>query len=90
MSKRRYGCKSFPVKPRSNALTPRQKAICDLVMEGCSNKQIGRALGISYRTVETYREEIYRNMDVKNGSQLVRKIFEGRIAELTAAQSISA
>ena len=84
MFKRRYECKPFPAKPRSNALTPRQQAICNLVMEGYSNKQIGRALGISYRTVETYREEIYRKMDVKNGFQLVRKIFEGRIADLTA------
>lgn len=60
---------------RRAALTERQRSVCDLVTQGMSSKQIARHLGISHRTVETHRGEIYRRLGVHNAIQLIRKMF---------------
>ena len=54
-------------------LTEQQQRVCDLVALGWSSKEIARSLGISHRTVETHREEIYRKLRVRNAVELVRK-----------------
>lgn len=56
-------------------LTEKQKGVCRLVAEGLSNKQISVRLGISHRTVESHRMEIYRKLGVHNAVQLVRHLF---------------
>jgi len=60
-------------------LTPRQRQVCDLVCRGLTNKQIGRQLGISHRTVEDHREEIFRAFDVHNAVGLIFKVMEARV-----------
>lgn len=56
-------------------LTKKQKAICDLVTEGLSNKEIGLQVGISVRTVEAHRENIFRKVGVRNAVELTRKLL---------------
>lgn len=56
------------------ALTKKQKNVCDLVVTGLSSKEISRRLGISKRTVESHRVEVYRKMGVKNAVELVRRV----------------
>lgn len=59
-------------------LTPRQALVCGLVSNGLSAKEIAAELGLSPRTVEAYREEIYKKYGVRNAVELVRKtIREG-------------
>lgn len=53
-------------------LTERQKAVCDLLIEGLSNKEISERLGISHRTVEEHRAEVFRKMGVRNAVELTR------------------
>lgn len=43
---------------RLASLTPREMEILDLAVGGCTNKEIARHLGISFRTVETHRAHI--------------------------------
>ena len=42
------------------ALTPRQDAVVDLIVQGFSNDQIGRELGVSVKTVEKHVSEVFR------------------------------
>jgi DNA-binding CsgD family transcriptional regulator len=53
-------------------LTPRENEVLRLVIEGCSNKQGGVRMQISYRTFESHRAEVMRKLGAKNGANLVR------------------
>jgi len=57
---------------RLNNLTSRELEILPLVLEGQSNKDIARQLGISYRTMEIHRGRILRKTGVNNVLELVR------------------
>lgn len=56
-------------------LTEKQQGVCDLLARGFTNKEISTALGISHRTVESHRVEIFRKMGVRNAVELVRALL---------------
>ena len=62
-------------------LTPREREVVRLIAEGSSNKEIGTALGISVRTVETHRMNIMRKFGMQSVSELVRYAIRNRIIE---------
>jgi DNA-binding CsgD family transcriptional regulator len=45
------------------------------VTGGCSNKEAGRNLGISPRTVEVHRARIMEKLGAKNAADLVRIVL---------------
>jgi FixJ family two-component response regulator len=51
---------------RLNSLTPRELELLPIILAGLSNKQIGRKLDISYRTVEVHRARILNKTGVAN------------------------
>ena len=53
-------------------LTPRQRTIMELIIQGRPNKIIAYELGISQRTVESHRAAIMRRVGVKSLPDLVR------------------
>ncbi|HEY8099226.1 MAG TPA: LuxR C-terminal-related transcriptional regulator [Burkholderiaceae bacterium] len=53
-------------------LSIREKEILELILTGESNKVIGGKLGISHRTVEIHRANIFCKMQVKNAIELAR------------------
>jgi DNA-binding CsgD family transcriptional regulator len=57
------------------ALTLQQKSVCDLIALGLSSKEISTRLGISHRTVEAHRGEVFRKMGVRNAVELVRVLM---------------
>ncbi len=63
------------VLTRNNDLTAKQQKVCDLIVQGWSNKQIAESLGISRRTVESHREIIFNKTGTRNAVDLVRKIL---------------
>jgi DNA-binding NarL/FixJ family response regulator len=74
----------------SRALTRRENDICQLMASGiCTNKEIGRKLGVSHRTVEDHRQAVLRKLEVPNAAALVHKILSARIAELEATYGAS-
>jgi DNA-binding NarL/FixJ family response regulator len=53
-------------------LTPRQREVLQLVAEGNTSKTIARKLGISAKTVETYRSELMDVLEIHDTAGLVR------------------
>jgi DNA-binding CsgD family transcriptional regulator len=58
-------------------LTPRQKEVCDLAVQGLTDKEIGRRLGISHRTVQDHVSNAFQIYGVKNKVGLLYRMMEG-------------
>ena len=54
------------------ALTARQREILQLVAEGHTSKDIAQRLGLSYRTIETHRNQLMKRLGVTDLTGLVR------------------
>ncbi|MEO1656668.1 MAG: response regulator [Pseudomonadota bacterium] len=53
-------------------LTPREREVAELLTEGLSNKEVGRTLDCSPRTVEIHRARVLKKLGVRNVAGLVR------------------
>ncbi len=60
-----------PENPYGN-LTPREREVFHLIVEGQSTKEVARELDISVKTAENHRSRILEKMDVRNTVELVR------------------
>lgn len=63
---------------RLRNLTPREREVLDLVVQGQQYRQIAAALGISPRTVEVHRARLMEKLGVRNISELVRLSLTGQ------------
>jgi FixJ family two-component response regulator len=57
---------------RLAALTPRQKAVLDLVVTGMTSKEVARQLGCSHRTIDIHRQSIMEKLQAQSLADLVR------------------
>ena len=57
---------------RMSSLTPREREVLELVVQGQQYRQIAAALGISPRTVEVHRARLMEKLGARNISELVR------------------
>jgi len=64
-----------------SALTPREKEVLQLIVNGITNKDISQKLHIGFRTVEYYRFNILLKLDVNNTAALVKKALRLGLAE---------
>jgi DNA-binding NarL/FixJ family response regulator len=53
-------------------LTPRQREVLQLVIEGCTMKEIATRLGISTRTAESHKYEIMEGLGVESTAELIQ------------------
>jgi DNA-binding NarL/FixJ family response regulator len=53
-------------KPVLEVLTPRQRDVLELLVQGDSNKLIARKLGLGEGTVKIHLAALFRNLGVKN------------------------
>jgi PAS domain S-box-containing protein len=58
-------------------LTPREREIAALLVEGLTSKQIGRRLDISPRTVDVYRARLMRKTGAATTPELVNRLLSG-------------
>jgi FixJ family two-component response regulator len=63
------------IRKRISSLTPREKQVMDLVIQGKPNKSVGTALGLSPKTVEVHRANVMKKMAVGSLAELVRMVF---------------
>ena len=53
-------------------LTPRQREVLQLVIEGCTMKEIATRLGISTRTAESHKYEMMEGLGVETTAELIQ------------------
>jgi FixJ family two-component response regulator len=58
-------------------LTPRERDVLRLIIDGQSNKDMGRELGISARTVEVHRGRVMEKLGARSVAELMRIILMG-------------
>lgn len=71
------------VVARLESLTPREREVMELVIEGRSSKLIARQLGISAKTVEFHRARVMEKMQVASALDLVRVVLTARQSAAT-------
>ncbi|MGE0349592.1 response regulator transcription factor [Hydrogenophaga sp.] len=59
-------------RERYSQLSEREREVLGLIVEGLTNKEIGRALGLSPRTVETHRANLFGKLQAPSLAQLIR------------------
>ena len=64
-------------RPVKADLTGREREVAARVLEGLTSKEIGKALGISHRTVEIYRARLMRKYGASTAADLVHKLLAG-------------
>ncbi|WP_404406240.1 response regulator transcription factor [Pelagibacterium halotolerans] len=56
-------------------LTPREREVLQLITNGQSNKEAGRELGISPRTIEVHRARVMEKLGARNTADLIRIVL---------------
>lgn len=64
-------------RPVTAKLTAREREVAAHLMRGMTSKEIGRALGISHRTVEIYRARLMGKFKASTTAALVQKLMAG-------------
>jgi len=58
------------------SMTPRERDIAALLIDGKNAKEIGKALGISFRTVDIYKTRLLRKYSVATTPELVKLMLQ--------------
>jgi len=69
-----------PHFPGREPLTRREREVLEQFTAGASNKEAGRTLGISPRTIEDHRANIMKKLGAKNAADLVRIVMTAQRA----------
>ena len=59
-------------RERYAQLSEREREVLGLIVSGLTNKEIGRALAVSPRTVETHRANLFAKLEAESLAQLIR------------------
>jgi two-component system, LuxR family, response regulator FixJ len=60
-------------RERYAQLSEREREVLGLIVAGLTNKEIGRALTLSPRTVETHRANLFGKLEASSLAQLIRQ-----------------
>jgi RNA polymerase sigma factor (sigma-70 family) len=71
---RRNQARRNAVRERISRLTPREREVMDMIIEGKPNKAIAADLGLSQKTVEFHRKHIMQKTGAESVAELVRLV----------------
>ena len=60
-------------RERYERLSEREREVLSLIVAGLTNKEIGRALALSPRTVETHRANLFAKLEAESLAQVIRR-----------------
>ncbi|MEO7401948.1 MAG: LuxR C-terminal-related transcriptional regulator, partial [Polaromonas sp.] len=60
-------------RQRHAQLSEREREVLGMIVAGLTNKEIGRALGLSPRTVESHRASLFAKLEADSLAQLIRQ-----------------
>ena len=64
------------LRARMELLTPDERKVIDMLVEGRPNKSIAQELGVSLRTIENRRHAVFSKMQAGSIAELVRMVME--------------
>jgi len=67
-------------KVRLKTLSPREREVMELVVQGRANKQVAAELGIADKTVEVHRKRVMQKMGVRSAVDLVHIVNRAKHA----------
>ena len=67
----------------SKNITERELEVLQLIINGYSNKEIGKKLFVSKRTIENHRSNLMSKMGAKNTADIVRIACKDHLVEMT-------
>ncbi len=59
--------------PLAGVLSAREREVVVAILRGSTSREMAEGLGISFRTVQTYRERLMKKLNVHNVAQLTSK-----------------
>jgi DNA-binding NarL/FixJ family response regulator len=65
-----------------SVLTPREREVLQLVAEGLPTKAIAGRLGVSVKTVETYRQQLMEKLDLHSVAELTKYAIREGLTQL--------
>lgn len=64
------------------ALSQRERAIADMVVEGVPNKQMATKLSLSIKTIERVRQSVYKKLNVRSTAEMTRAVILGDLHDV--------
>lgn len=64
------------IRRRADSLTPAERNVMDMMVQGKPNKAIARELDVSLRTIENRRRAVFAKMQASSVAELVRTAIE--------------
>lgn len=66
------------IKERLDSLTPREREVLEMVVEGSPNRAIAANLDLSQKTIEIHRARVMTKMEAGSLAELVRDVMTAR------------
>ncbi|MFO7873801.1 MAG: response regulator transcription factor [Bacteroidales bacterium] len=74
--------RSTKTLPPKNILTRRQTELIPYFAEGLTHTEIAETLKISTRTVETHKTNIYKKLNLRNNTELMRYAIKNKLVKI--------
>ena len=63
-------------------LSARETEVLQMIVKGCTTKEIANQINVGARTVETYRARLMRKLNVRNAAELTRTALAQRLISI--------
>lgn len=74
--------KEGEIKRNFSSLTPREKEVCGLLVEGLMNKEIAERLGTTDATIKVHKARVMEKMQASSLQELVKFYLESNLANI--------